>query len=227
VNPLPEQVRDLSRAVAAELLRQGAIKVSVEAPFLLTSGNHSPIYVNCRQLISSRCTVHLIVAAASLAVELHKCEFDIIAGGETAGIPFASFLADALNKPMIYVRKGVKGHGTGSQIEGVLQAGSRVLLVEDLVTDGQSKMSFIESIRSAGGIVAQVLVVFDLLKGGSAMLGGHGVQLIALTDLEVALHVATDWSLLGPDLIVSVRQYLRSPAEWHAQKGLSYSAAGE
>ena len=76
---------------------------------------------------------------------------------------------------MIYVRKVVKGHGTGSRIEGVLQTGSRVLLVEDLMTDGQSKMSFIESIRSAGRIVAQVLVVFDRLQGGSAMLGRHGV----------------------------------------------------
>ena len=223
MNPLSEQVRELSRALAAELLRRDAIKINLETPFLLTSGNYSPIYINCRLLISWRSTVKMITAAAALQLELRSCAVDAIAGGETAGIPFAAFLADALDKPMIYVRKAVKGHGTGSRIEGVLNRGSRVLLFEDLITDGLSKISFIKAIRDGAGIVEDAFVILDRLQGGSALLSQHGVRLTALTDIELVLGVAADWGLLESSAIDSVRVYLTSPSEWHAKLGLPYS----
>jgi len=214
----------LGRALAAELLRRDAIKINLETPFLLTSGNYSPIYINCRQLISWRGTIKLIVAAATLHLELHNCKFDLIAGGETAGIPFAAFLASAFDRPMIYVRKAAKGHGTVSRIEGVLEHGSRVLLMEDLITDGLSKMSFIKAIRDEGGIIEDAFVILDRLQGGAAILAQDGVRLTALTDLEVVLGVATDWGLLPSNAVHSVRVYLNSPSEWHAKRGLPYSS---
>jgi orotate phosphoribosyltransferase len=223
VNPLSEQVRELSRALAAELLRRDAIKINLQTPFLLTSGNYSPIYINCRLLISWRSTVKMITAAAALQLELRSCAVDAIAGGETAGIPFAAFLADALDKPMIYVRKAEKGHGTASRIEGVLNSGSRVLLFEDLITDGLSKISFIKAIRNGAGIVEDTFVILDRLQGGSALLAQHGVRLTALTDIELVLGVASDWGLLESSAIESVRVYLTSPSEWHAKRGLPYS----
>lgn len=226
MNPLSEQVRELGRALAAELLRRDAVKIDLQTPFLLTSGNYSPIYINCRRLISWRGTVKLIAAAAMLQLELRNCAVDVIAGGETAGIPFAAFLADALDKPMIYVRKAVKGHGTASRIEGVLERGSRVLLFEDLITDGLSKISFIKAIRDSAGVVEDAFVIFDRLQGGAALLGQDGVRLTALTDLELVLGVASEWGLLGSSAIDSVRVYLASPAEWHAKHGLPYSPLG-
>jgi orotate phosphoribosyltransferase len=223
VNPLPEQARELSRALAAELLRRDAIKINLQTPFLLTSGNYSPIYINCRQLISWRSAVKMITAAASLQLELRSCAVDAIAGGETAGIPFAAFLADALDKPMIYVRKAVKGHGTASRVEGMLDRGSRVLLFEDLITDGLSKVSFIKAIREDAGIVEETFVILDRQQGGSALLAQHGVRLTALTDIELVLGVASDWGLLESSAIDSVRVYLASPSEWHAKRSLPYS----
>jgi orotate phosphoribosyltransferase len=223
VNPLSEQVRELGRALAAELLRRDAVKINLQTPFLLTSGNYSPIYVNCRQLISWRGTVKLIAAAAMLQLELRDCAVDVIAGGETAGIPFAAFLADAVDKPMIYVRKAVKGHGTASRIEGVLEPGSRVLLFEDLITDGLSKISFVKAIRDGAGIVEDAFVILDRLQGGAALLAQDGVRLTALTDIDLVLEVASDWRLLESSAIDSVRVYMASPSEWHAKLGLPYS----
>jgi orotate phosphoribosyltransferase len=223
VNPLSEQARELSRALAAELLRRDAVKVNLQAPFLLTSGNHSPIYINCRQLISWRGSVKLIAAAAMLQLELRDCAVDVIAGGETAGIPFAAFLSDVLDKPMIYVRKSVKGHGTASRIEGFLEPGSRVLLFEDLITDGLSKISFIKAIRESAGIIDDAFVILDRLQGGASLLAQDGVRLTALTDLDLVLRVAAEWGLLEATAIDSVRAYLASPSEWHAKLGLPYS----
>ena len=218
-----EEARELGRVLAAEMLRRDAIKVNLETPFRLTSGNYSPIYINCRQLISSRSAVKLIVATATIQLELGNTAFDVIAGGETAGIPFAAFLADSLDRPLIYVRKTIKGHGTESQIEGVLKHGSRVLLVEVLITDGLSKMSFIKSIRDNAGVVEDVFVCFDRLQGGSSMLAREGVRLMSLTDLELVLGVAVEWGFLPPGTIDSVRLYIDSPSEWHAKRGLPYS----
>jgi orotate phosphoribosyltransferase len=158
---------------------------------------------------------------------LFNCQFDVIAGGETAGIPFAAFLASQLNKPMIYVRKAAKGHGARSQIEGVLSRSSRVLLVEDLITDGRSKLAFIHAIRDAGARIEDVLVVFDRLQGGAATLQQHDSRLIALTDLEITMHISAEWKILPPEDLTSVREYLVSPAEWHARRSLPYSGGGE
>jgi len=155
-------------------------------------------------------------------LESRDVAFDVIAGGETAGIPFAAFLATALNKPMIYVRKAARAHGTGSRLEGLLEPGQRVLLVEDLITDGITKLTFLEAIRDADGVINTSLVVFDRLQGGESALARRDVQLIALTDIESVLRVAEAWAFLPRQTVDSVRAYLESPSEWHAHRGLTF-----
>ena len=215
-----EMVASIRRLVALQLWQLGAVKVNLEKPFKLVSGNYSPIYINCRQLISSPAFCDLFSAAARILCEANKIEFDIVAGGETAGIPFAAILARALGKPMVYVRKAVKGHGLGSLVEGVLPRGSRVLLTEDLITDAGSKLHFIEAILSAGAKVSNVLVVFDRLQGGGRALALQRISLLSVSDMRTVLLVAKTAGILKPSELKSVNSYLKSPRTWYAAKSL-------
>src|SRR5206468_3944750 len=128
---------DTKDIVARMLLEIKAAHFNSDNPFTLTSGTRSPVYVDCRKLISFPKQRSTVLALARLAVECEwrQTKFDVIAGGETAGIPYAAFLAGELDMPMVYIRKAPKGFGRGSQIEGELPVGSTVLLVEDLLFD--------------------------------------------------------------------------------------------
>jgi orotate phosphoribosyltransferase len=122
-------------------------------------------------------------------------DIDVIAGGETAGIAYAAFLADKLKKPMIYVRKQPKGHGKASQVEGVLRKGERVLLVEDLVTDGKSKLIFKEGIEACGGVMEHCLCIFEYYSKQAGLhlakerLAERGVKLHSLITWDDILRV--------------------------------------
>jgi len=210
------------RLVALYLWRLGAVKVNKDEPFLLASDNYSPIYINIRQLISSVSFMDLFAAASRHLLAQSHVEFDVVAGGETAGIPFAAFLARAFGKPMIYVRKAAKGHGIPSRVEGTIESASRVLLVEDLITDAGSKLSFIQGIRDEGADVKDSLVVFDRLQGGKEALADAGIALHALTNLDTALSLAVASGFLQEDAIQAVQHYLRSPQQWHEERGLQF-----
>ncbi|MEM8997902.1 MAG: orotate phosphoribosyltransferase [Acidobacteriota bacterium] len=149
----------LRQAASLLLWEQGAVQVNAEKPFRLASGNVSPIYVDCRRVISNRSVLRIFTTVAGMLLERHGAEFDVVAGGETAGIPYAAVLAEALAKPLVYVRKKAKAYGTTSRVEGQLEAGSRVLLVEDLITDGGSKLTFLDAIDDAGASVSSALVL--------------------------------------------------------------------
>ena len=118
-------------------------------------------------------------AVATIDRDIGRDKFDAVAGGETAGIPFAAWVADRLHLPMQYVRKKPKGFGRGAQIEGQLIPGQRVLLVEDLTTDGRSKVNFVKAIRDADGKCAHCFVIFfyDIYPEGKKILADLGVTL--------------------------------------------------
>src|SRR5215813_566420 len=142
-------VAEAARTTARILLEIEAVHFRPQQPFMLTSGRASPVYIDCRKIISfPRARTKII----DLAIELIEREIgfeslDAIAGGETAGIPFAAWIADRLSLPMLYVRKKPKGFGRNSQIEGHLVEGQRVLLVEDMTSDGRSKVNFCAALR--------------------------------------------------------------------------------
>ena len=119
-------------------------------PFKLTSGRLSPVYVDCRKIISHLKVRRLIIkmGVSLIKKNINLKKIDYIAGGETAGIPYAAWVSEKLNKPMIYIRKKPKVFGKLSQIEGEIKKKSKVLLVEDLYTDGQSKINFCNAIES-------------------------------------------------------------------------------
>ncbi len=208
---------------AAEILLDiEAVNFRPDDPYTFTSGRKSPSYIDCRRIISFPTARRELTRLAVELIErdIGGGEIDIVAGGETAGIPFAAWIADALDQPMIYVRKEPKGFGRMAQIEGELPEGARVLLVEDLTTDGGSKVRFIEALRKAGATVAHTYVVFHY--------GIFPESLATMAKLDVGLHaLATWWDVLDvartrrlytPDQLDSVEAYLDDPNGWSAAR---------
>ena len=209
--------------VALLLWDAEAIMVNLDEPFKLVSGNYSPIYVNCRRVISNPTYMCMFTAFAQLIWKQEGIQSNVIAGGETAGIPFAAYLAHSLSLPMVYVRKSKKGHGIASLVEGTLPKSANVLLVEDLITDGRSKMGFIDALLDAGATVEHVLVLFDRLQGGSEALQKRRVLLYKLADMDTALGVAETEKLLPNGHVKAVREYIMSPRDWHIKRGLAFN----
>src|SRR6266852_402412 len=152
----------IAELTAKMLLEVDAVRFMEDKPFIFTSGWASPVYTDCRRLISfPRVRATLIdFGVATIQRDAGFEAFDTVAGGETAGIPFAAWMADRLGLPMLYVRKKPKGFGRNSQIEGHLVEGQRVLLVEDMTSDGRSKVNFCAALRQAGAKVEHALVFF-------------------------------------------------------------------
>jgi orotate phosphoribosyltransferase len=214
--------------VARVLLEIGAVLMRPKDPFILTSGRASPVYVDCRKLIGFPRARALITQHALEAIwrEIGVESLDVIAGGETAGIPYAAWIADKLGLPMAYIRKKPKGFGRNAQIEGILPEGARTLLVEDLATDGGSKLNFINAIRTAGGKVSHALVVFHYGIFPQALddLKAQGVNLIGLATWWDVLQVAGDLGHLSADEAKDVRSFLENPEAWSAAHGGKTSA---
>ncbi|MCH9649175.1 MAG: orotate phosphoribosyltransferase [Deltaproteobacteria bacterium] len=222
-NDLTVQILPRLRQAAALVFWEAeAVRLNLQEPFELASGNRSPIYINCRQVISDRAFMALFVAAARSILERAGATFDAVAGGETAGIPFAAFLAQGLDRPMLYVRKKAKGYGIASKVEGKPPQGGQILLVEDLITDGGSKLGFVDALREAGGTVTDSLVLFDRQQGGGDTLAGHEVRLHSVTDRQTVLEVAQESGLLPVEDRLAVDAYFRDPEAWHQDRGFPY-----
>ena len=175
-------VKDL----AILLFKIGAVKFG---KFKLTSGLESPFYIDLRTALSYPEAYRLIVDYYSSM--LNGVEFDKIAGVETAGIPWASMLAYRLGKGLIYVRKEAKQHGAGRLIEGHLNPGERVVVVDDVLTTGGSITSAVRAIKGSGGIVELALVAVDREQGGVANVKAEGVEvrsIVKVTELMEILY---------------------------------------
>ncbi len=212
------------KARASELLLEiGAVGCNLERPFIFTSGWASPVYVDCRKLISwpreRREIVHL--CAEEIEKSIGREKFDLVAGGETAGIAFAAWIAEYFFVPMIYVRKKPKEFGRLAQIEGTLEPGKRVILVEDLTTDAKSKVNFCQALKRAGATVEHTVVVFyyGVYPDAEANLRQAGVSLHALTDWQTTLDVAEAKGYFNAQQVAVVREFLRAPAAWSKAHG--------
>jgi orotate phosphoribosyltransferase len=213
----------IAELTAKMLLEVEAVHFNAEKPYIFTSGWASPVYIDCRKLISyPRLRQTIIDFGASIILRDAGFEqFDSVAGGETAGIPFAAWMADRLMLPMQYVRKQPKGFGRDAQIEGDLKEGERVLLVEDLTTDGRSKINFCQALRSAGAIVEHVFVVFhyDIFPETKTVMSDMGVTLHALATWWDVLKVAQAGGHFDIGTMDEVEKFLRDPAGWSVQHG--------
>lgn len=214
----------VARLTARMLLDIKAVHFNAAEPFTLASGLKAPTYIDCRKLISfpriRSALMDWMVARVSDAAGFEA--FDNIAGGETAGIPFAALVAERLALPMSYVRKKPKGYGRNARIEGAMHPGQRVLLVEDLTTDGGSKLSFVQAIRETGADCAHTAVIFyyGIFPETLPRLAAEGVTLH---------HLCTWWDVLaearrGGDFdaatLDAVEAFLTAPRDWTPPGGV-------
>ncbi len=212
--------QETARLAADILLETQSVLLRPHDPFTLTSGRRSPVYTDCRRLIGfPRARARLMELAVDLLNRKAGVErFDVVAGGETAGIPFAAWIADRLALPMAYVRKKPKGFGRDAQIEGASVEGRRTILIEDLATDGGSKLNFIDALRTAGAEVSHCFVIFHygIFPAGVAELRAKGVDLHALTTWWDVLESAARQGNFSAENLSIIRNFLENPDTWGA-----------
>ena len=209
---------EIARRSAELILEAEAVHFRPEEPFTLASGLPSPTYIDCRRLISyPRIRSQLMdFLTATVIRAAGEDAFDVVAGGETAGIPFAALVAERMDLPMAYVRKKPKGYGRNARIEGVMTEGDRVLLIEDLTTDGGSKLSFVDAIRDTGASCAHTAVIFSygIFPEIDETLGGHGVALHSLCTWWDVLEAARASGAFDAETLSGVETFLKDPRAW-------------
>lgn len=211
----PEQIAQLT---ARMLLDIGAVSFNAKEPFTHASGLKAPTYVDCRKVISHPRirSVLMDFLATTIMREAGPEAFDNVAGGETAGIPFGAWVAERLALPMTYVRKKPKGYGRNARIEGDMSEGQRVILVEDLATDGGSKVSFVNAIRETGATCGYTAVIFfyDIYPNVAENLAKEGITLLHLCTWDSVLSEARRGQDFDTETLDSVEAYLRDPSGW-------------
>jgi orotate phosphoribosyltransferase len=209
---------DAAETTARILLETKSVLFSPEKPFTFTSGRSSPVYIDCRRLISfPRARGKLMDMGTDLIERMVGYEsIDAVAGGETAGIPFAAWISERTALPMLYIRKKPKGFGRNAQIEGVMAEGARVLLVEDLASEGTSKLNFVRAIREAGGKIGHTFVIFHygIFPQSVATLAAEQVQLHALATWWDVLRVAEGLGYFAAGQFEAVKSFLEDPEGW-------------
>jgi orotate phosphoribosyltransferase len=218
--PSKEEMAELT---AKMLLEVDAVRFMEDKPFIYTSGWASPVYTDCRRLISFPRVRRALIdfGAATIEREVGFEQFDSVAGGETAGIPFAAWMADRLMLPMQYVRKKPKGFGRNAQIEGHIEEGDRVLLVEDMTSDGRSKVNFCKALRTAGATVDHVFVFFfyDIFPESKKIFGDLAVTLHSLATWWNVLEVAKKSGKFDAGKLKDVEAFMKDPASWSKVHG--------
>ncbi len=210
---------DTAREAAKILLSTKSVLFNSKEPFVYTSGKIGPVYVDIRRLIAfpkERSTL-MNFAANMLKKNIGLNNIDYLAGGETAGIPYAAFIAERLEKPMLYVRKKPKGFGRMAQIEGCLdEEGKNVILIEDLQTDGGSKKVFVDALRATGSKVEHAFVVFHygIFPQSETNMKDMGLTLHSLCNWWNVLDVAKQENYFDEETLQSVEAFLKNPAQW-------------
>lgn len=201
--------------ISKELLRIGAVDIKPKDPYTWTSGLKSPIYCDNRLTMSYPEVRNEIITDLVKLIQTHYPQAEVIAGTATAGIPHAAWVADRLNLPMVYIRSEAKKYGTGKQIEGTFESGAKVVVIEDLISTGQSVIDAVNSAKAEGADVLGVAAIFtyELPLGKSAF-----------SDLTIDYHTVTDYSSLiqaalasghiEQDDLAALNKWKDSPENW-------------
>lgn len=206
----------IDRKLAAGLLRIGAVLLRPDEPFTWASGWRSPIYCDNRRILSDPELRSMVAEAfAAKVAELYP-EAEVLAGVATGAIAHGVLAADRMGKPFVYVRPKPKDHGTGSQIEGKLPEGAKVVVIEDLISTGMSSLAAVDALRKAGadvlGMVAIFTYGFDL---ASERFKEAGVPLATLSNYGSLIDVATSAGLVKPSDTEVLQRWREDPAGWN------------
>ena len=204
------KIKTSRQKIANILLSIGCVNINFKNKFTLTSGKKSPVYVDCRKLVSFPKEREIIINEMSKQIkDIYKGEI-IVAGGETAGIPYSSFISQKLKLPMVYIRKQPKGFGKGKVIEGEFRKKSKSILIEDMATDGGSKIHFINSMRKAHLSVKDIFVVFfyDIYPSAKENMKKMRVNLNYLASWKDILEVSPNY--ISEKDYINLKKYLEN-----------------
>ncbi|NNE45947.1 MAG: orotate phosphoribosyltransferase [Rhodothermales bacterium] len=215
------QREEVSQRVARELLRIGAVVFSPGQPFTWASGIKSPIYVDNRLTMSHPGVRRVIADGFAAIIEEERLEVDAIVGTATAGIPHAAWLADVLDLPMAYVRGSAKQHGRRNKVEGRLDPGARVVVIEDLVSTGGSSLEAVHALRDMRAEVVAVMAIFTYgLRAASIAFKEAGIPLHTLSDFRAVVAAAREDGSLTDDDVEMLQV-------WHRQLSAGSSTDGD
>jgi orotate phosphoribosyltransferase len=207
---------NIATKVARHLLEIKAVKLSPQEPFTWASGILSPIYCDNRVALSYPAVRSFLKQCLSERSR-DFAEFDVVAGVATAGIPLGALLADALGLPFVYVRASAKDHGRRNLIEGELRAGSRVLMIENLISTGGSVLKTVDAVRDAGSDVVGVLAIFQYgFAQATAAFEEKKVSLHTLSDYDTLVQEAASIGYVSADDLATLRQWRENPQGWGA-----------
>ncbi len=204
-----------ANAVAEKLLQINAVKLNLQNPFTWASGWKSPIYCDNRKILSYPHIRDFIKSEMTNVVFSEFPEAEVIAGVATAGIPHGTLIADLLSLPFIYVRSKPKEHGMSNQIEGVLEAGKKVVVIEDLISTGMSSMQAIEAVQAAGAEVIGICSVFNYgFDIAARLFSDRKIKMLSLSHYTALLDLALEKNIIQPDDLAVLQQWREDPSNW-------------
>ncbi len=206
----------IAREVAQHLLEIKAVVLNVQQPFTWASGIKSPIYCDNRKTLSFPKVRNFIKQSFAEIIAGEFKNVEVIAGVATAGIPHGALVADALNLPFVYVRDKAKGHGLENQIEGKLEKGQRVVVIEDLISTGGSSLKAVESLRSAGAEVVGLgaIFTFDFAKAEQAFKEKY-CPYFTLSDYNYLSEKALENDYIKKEELSALKEWRESPETWN------------
>lgn len=202
----------LMKQVGILLIKNNAIKFG---DYILSSGKKSPYYIDLRQTISSPITMDWIANSFTRIIlnEIGRDKIDRILGVPTAGVPFATVVSQKLGLPLIYYRQARKEHGVKKKIEGILERNDRVLIVDDLITTGESVIEAAEVVREQGGVVNELVVLLDREQGGQQKLRSFRIEphvLFRISDAMIWLHTV---GLIEDKIYEVLKRYIEEESQ--------------
>ncbi len=204
----------MKEQIAADLLSIGAVFFRPDEPFTWASGIKSPVYCDNRLTLTAPEVRNHIENGLAETVKQYYPECEVLMGTSTAGIAHAAITAHLLGMPMGYVRSGAKDHGRQNQIEGKLERGQKVVVIEDLISTGGSVIEVVNVLREAGAEVLGIASIFTYgMKKGLVRLAEADVKNVSLTDFDVIAEVAAQKGYIAPQDILRLRAFRDNPAD--------------
>lgn len=204
----------MEKEIAKALLSIKAVFLSPDKPFTWASGIKSPIYCDNRLILTSPEVRNLVEESIAGKVREHYPEADVLMGTSTAGIAHAAIAAHLLGMPMGYVRGSAKDHGRNNRIEGRLQPGQKVVVIEDLISTGGSCIDVVEALREAGAEVLGVISIFTYgMKKGLERLAAANVENHSLSNFDTLVEVAAEEKYIAPEDVERLRRFMANPGD--------------
>lgn len=211
-------MKNIEETVASQLLQIKAIKLQPANPFTWASGWKSPIYCDNRKTLSFPVVRDYMKQQFAAKITQMYPEVDVIAGVATGAIAQGALVADLLKKPFVYIRSAPKGHGLENLIEGNLEAGQKVVIIEDLISTGGSSLKAVEAVRAAGGEVLGMLAIFSYgFQVAADNFSAAGVQVDTLSSYQTLLKVAVDNGHVTSEDLETLNDWRKAPESWKKQ----------